>query len=405
MNKIVVAILSIFISSVTFASSAVVNSGTYFTFTRSIYVVAEGSRSVVSVMPHNLVGDTSVTIKVEGGSAVAGSDYIVPGSSGVFTIPFLRTDTDSKSFSIQTKADAISDKNETFKVSIIKINGVNLPTPINTVISIVDNSTSKVPAPTTKTNQSTTTSTNANSGISVAIDKANTAQNEAFAVTVTGLPSKYFTTGGILRFSRVGAPSTSCENSSRSDLCQVAVGVSCGILPKYMGASPTQWYADADGKLEFVCYANGENNNRNGAMNVNQSDQTYIAKVMAPAPVPFTNGGVTAPLVSENTASIVMKASGAQGKMTNYNNCPTGKGLDPYQVYRGCTDCQYVALPWRNTISSCQNTVAVTEYRWNMHTPPSSIFDHPQQSCSFATAGLPVGETYAKYGAEFFHVA
>ncbi len=381
MNKIAISLLSIIISSVSLASAA------SFTFSKSAYTVAEGLRAVVTVIPHDVTEPTTVTIKVEKGTASAGSDFIVPGLSGYFSIPFAKGDTEGKIFGVQTNADSVTDSNETIKASIIKINNVAI-TPITTTIDIQDVKKGQVSS---ALNQSTTGGqTTADTVLHVEVDKLVTTQNELFKVTVTGLPSRYFTSGYLLRFSRVGAPASSCENASRSDLCQVGVGISCGILPKYMGVSPAQWYADSTGKIEYICYANGQ-----GATTVNTSDQIYNVKAIAAALIPYTGGQVTPPMVSANVASITMKANGVKATtLTNYGPCDErgGQGIDPFRIYRGCTDCEYIAAEWRTTQSTCQNVAAV-QYRWNMHTPPSSIFDHPKLSCSFSTAGLPAGDT------------
>lgn len=381
MNKIALSLLCVFISSVSLVSAAV--SSDNFSFTRNIYVVEEGLRAAVTITPRNLQEKAILTIKVEGGSAVAGGDFLLPGTGGLFSIPFESGDTTGKSFSVLIKSDALVETNESFKVSIIKINSTTLVTPITATISVKD------PISKNTSVSGTVKETTTASSMRVEVDKTAVAQNEMFQVTISGLPSRYFTTGGLLRFSRVGAPSTSCENASRSDLCQVAVGISCGILPKYIGVNASQWYADAGGKMEFVCYYNGENNNRNGALSVSATDQTYVVKAIAPASVPYSNGGITPPMVSVNTANIIVKGNSvAATQMTNYNGCGEGKGLNPYEIFRGCMECKYLPENWRATLSTCQNMTPEV-YTWSSH-KRGSLFE------KYGSCGSPRSGTCSK---------
>ena len=369
MNKIAITLLSVFIGTISFTTASTVN----FSFTKDVYVVTEGLRAVVTVKPNDTVESTTIlTIEVKGKTAKAGTDFVLPGLNGVFQIPYLKGERGEKNFSVLIKSDTLPDTGETIEASIKSINGVAPSSPITTTISTRD------------IVQSTT-----GSSVNVSIDKTTSAYNEMFMVTVTGLPANYFTTGEILRFPRQSAPDRSspqCLSGSRvgTDFCQLGEEISCGILPKYMGVSPSQWNADGRGKLEFVCYVNDSSNLR-GYPKISQATQVYTVKVVAPSPIPYTNGGVTPPITAANSPTVSITAKGtAPTEKTNYNNCVEGKGIDPYRIYAGCSECKYLPEGFRSNFSTCQN-MRQEIYTWSTH-KRGSIFEK-YSSCGSPRSG------------------
>ena len=194
MNKIVLTSLLTIISSVSFTFAA------SFTLSKAVTPTADGLSAKITVKASGVTTPTTLTLKVEGVGATTNSNFTSPGVDGFYLLPIASGDS-TKEFTVGLLSSKTTTSNEEVKVSIIDVDGLVQESPVSINVSIKE-----VPLGTTTGAGPVTTTVSPT--IQVAVDKVSAGRNEMFKVTVTGLPSRYFTTGDLLRFTRDSAPST-----------------------------------------------------------------------------------------------------------------------------------------------------------------------------------------------------
>lgn len=217
--------------------------------------------------------------------------------------------------------------------------------------------------------------------LGLSVDKDQFASNESFEVTISGmtraqLEAAYGNGQGYVnapfRFTRSGAPSSSCEYALTMGVCQADSIMNCGILP-----------GDANSAPKFLCAATGLDTSSSLRYPNKNGPVTYTLTIVRSNGL-FDN---YVPAATGYSDSIVLKKQGEQGGGTSYGNCPSGEGIDPRYPGNGCTRCQNIPNLYRSQIPTCGTTnpdsfvwrgesVSDSDLQWYQGAQPCSSFSN-----------------------------